>query len=255
MTIELQGVKVSGDRGVEVIRGVDMGITRKSLLLGPNGSGKTTLLRAICGVIDYHGHILVDGQEVRGLSNYTDLSCNLPEVYTLGLTVRELVWIYEELKGVDGKLVEGMLREVGFSDLSRKFYNLSAGQNVLVRTAITLASGARKVVVDEPFENVDYAKRRMVVNWLKEQGEEGLVVTHELDMLESFDSSPVYLIFDGRTFGPVGVEEFLESSVVDGEAPSAQLVLEVRGRKFSLVKGGGKRMRDLGNLDKLYLDV
>ncbi|WP_255446862.1 ATP-binding cassette domain-containing protein, partial [Sulfolobus sp. B1] len=38
-----------------------MQISSKSLLLGPNGSGKTTLLRAICGIIDYEGSVLVDG--------------------------------------------------------------------------------------------------------------------------------------------------------------------------------------------------
>ncbi|TRM73941.1 ABC transporter, partial [Sulfolobus sp. E5] len=49
---------------------------------------------------------------------------------------------------------------------------------------------------------------------------------------------------------------FLESSIINGEDPSALLVLEIKGRKFSLVKGKGEdKIRNLGNIDKLYLVV
>ncbi|TRM93269.1 ABC transporter, partial [Sulfolobus sp. B1] len=58
--IELKEVKVYREKSL-IIKEANMQISSKSLLLGPNGSGKTTLLRAICGIIDYEGSVLVDG--------------------------------------------------------------------------------------------------------------------------------------------------------------------------------------------------
>ncbi|TRM86587.1 ABC transporter, partial [Sulfolobus sp. C3] len=142
------------------------------------------------------------------------------------------------------------------SDLKKKVYNLSAGQSSLFYAILSLASDPKYVMIDEPFENVDYAKRKILINWFKEYGEAGLVVTHELDMLTIFNNYSTYLIFDGKVYGPIRVEDFLESSIINGEDPSALLVLEIKGRKFSLVKGKGEdKIRNLGNIDKLYLVV
>jgi len=49
----------------------------------------------------------------------------------------------------------------------KAIYKLSAGQSVLVRTLIALTTDSKMILIDEPFENVDVAKRRMIVNWLK----------------------------------------------------------------------------------------
>nr|KJR73269.1 MAG: ABC transporter [Thermoproteus sp. AZ2] len=258
MTVVLKDVRVFGRGGVEIIKGVSAEISGKALLVGPNGSGKTTLLRAVCGVVNYEGSITIDGREVRGLRNYLDLSCNLPETMTLGIRLMDKLRILEELKGVDVKLAIEMLREVDIreGDLSKRFHNLSAGQRVLFSTIMALASKPKYIFIDEPFENVDYAKRRIVIKWLREFGTAGLVVTHELDQLEQFGGYPLYLILSGKLFGPVGVEDFLDSSVVVGEDESAILTIDIEGKRYSLVKGvGAKKIRDLGEIDKLYLHV
>ncbi|BCU69743.1 ATP-binding cassette domain-containing protein [Stygiolobus caldivivus] len=238
----------------EIIRGVNAKIEEKVLLLGPNGSGKSTLLRAIAGVIGYKGHIFIDGQEVSKLRNYNILSTNLAEAYYLGLSVKDTVYLYEEIKGVDPELFTEMLNRIGLSNIvNKRWYHLSVGQKVIASDVLALASKPKILLLDEPFENVDLGKRRVVAGWIREYGREGIIVTHEVDIVRLFKDYKVYMIFEGRLFGPVSADDFLNASVIEGEDPSAVLTVEVGGRKFSFVKGDkGYRVENLISLDRIY---
>jgi len=250
--IDLVNVEVNY-RGIKAIKGVTMHVESKVLLLGPNGSGKTTLLRAVAGIVPYLGSIRVDGTEVRSLKGYSSLSTNLPEVFSVGLTLDDVLSIFSDIKGLDGRRAVEMLREVGIRDLRQKTYSLSTGQSALFRTIVALATDPKIVLLDEPFENVDVANRRKVLSWIKEYGKEGIVVTHELELASSFQELDSYLIFEGKVYGPVKVGELLSSVVTEGRDPEALLVVEVEGKEFSFVKGKeGKRMADIITLDRLY---
>ncbi|BDC17740.1 ATP-binding cassette domain-containing protein [Acidianus sp. HS-5] len=249
--IELNDVRVYYDRK-ETIKGVNAKVDgEKVLLLGPNGSGKTTLLSAIAGIIPYKGSIRIDGVEVRDVKNYNTVATNLPQAFSMGVTIDDIIEIYEEIKGLKID-VKAELEKLGIKT-NKRVYQLSAGQSVLVRTLIALATDPKVILVDEPFENVDVAKRRAVVNWLKEYGKEGIIVTHEVDIAKLFKNHKAYIIVEGKLFGPITVEDLLSSSVVVGEDPSALLTLEINGKKVSLVKGDkGYKMDAIGNLERLY---
>ena len=53
-----------------VLHGVSFKVEEGQIvsILGPNGAGKTTTLRAICGMVDTHGRIAFDGDDLRGRS-------------------------------------------------------------------------------------------------------------------------------------------------------------------------------------------
>jgi len=252
--IDLQNVSIYYGKD-RIIKDVNMSINTKVLLLGPNGSGKSTLLRAIAGIIPYKGHILVDGKEVFSLKNENILSTNLPEAYVLDLTINDVIYVYEEIKGIDKELVIGMLDKMGLrSILKKRIYELSTGQSVIFRDVLTLASGAKIILLDEPFENVDLGKRKLLAEWIKEYGKEGIIVTHEIDMVSYFKDLSTYLIFEGKIYGPIIAKDFLESSIIEGSATdNSLLTFEVAGRKFSLVRGNvGRRVENLTSLDRLY---
>lgn len=256
--IELANVSIRLGRGGGSfsLEGVNLRVDgEKVIILGPNGSGKTTLLRAISGLIPYSGSIKIDGMEVRSLRNFVGYSTNLPEAYQIGVTVEEVLYIYEELKDLDRGFFMDMLRALGLGEelLGRPFHALSAGQSVLVRTALALASRPKAFGLDEPFENVDAARRFVAARYIRQTGREGIVVTHEVDMLDAFKDFNAYFLLDGRLQGPVRVSDLLESSVVEGEREGALLVLSVMGRKVSLVKGEeGYRFSQLGSLNRIY---
>ncbi|BCU69632.1 ATP-binding cassette domain-containing protein [Stygiolobus caldivivus] len=236
----------------EVIRGISARVDgEKVLLMGPNGSGKTTLLSAIAGIVPYKGSIRVDGMEVRGVKNYNAVATNLPQAFSLGLTVEDVIEVYEEVKGCKAD-VRRELEKLGIK-LNKAVYQLSAGQGVLVRTLIALATDPKVVLIDEPFENVDVSKRKVVVSWLKEYGKEGVIVTHEVDIARLFSDYNCFLIFEGSLFGPIKAGDLLSSSIVFGEDPSALLTLTVNGKKISLIRGDkGYRVDSMSNLERLY---
>ncbi|MBB5254320.1 ATP-binding cassette domain-containing protein [Sulfurisphaera ohwakuensis] len=227
----------------------------KVIILGPNGSGKTTLIRAISGLLPYTGSILIDGNEVRKIRNYTGYSTNLQEAYEIGITVKDVVYLYEEFKGLDSELFLEIIKALNLSNeiLNKKLYVLSAGQSVLVRTTLALASRPKIFGLDEPFENVDAARRFVISRYIKEYGKEGILVTHELDMLSLYKDYKAYFLVGNKLQGPVSVSELLESSIVEGERRDALLTLEVMGKKISIVKGDtGMKFGALGSLNRLY---
>jgi ABC-2 type transport system ATP-binding protein len=256
--IELSNVKVSvGDRsaGAFTVHVDKMEVKGKAVLLGPNGSGKTTLLRAMAGLIPYEGSIRINSVEVNEAKGLLEVSSNLPEIYQIGYSVSGLLEILEDLKGVDRDEFMEIMRRLNLNVkeiLRRPVFALSAGQSALVRLALALSSRPKVMLIDEPFENVDPARRSVVISMLLEYGEEGIIVTHELDVLGAFKALNAYLMLEGRLYGPIGVGELLESGIVEGEAQGALLTVRVGERTYSIVKGGGVKFGELGSLNRLY---
>ena len=252
--IVLKDVSISVGGGAFKMSNVNMAVGGKAVVLGPNGSGKTTLLRAICGLIPYEGSIRVDGAEVRELRGYLPLSCNLPEIYRMARSVDGLVEIFQDLKGVDvGEFKRILARfNISYESVAKKpVHGLSAGQSTIIRLALALASRPKIVMVDEPFENVDPARRGVVTQLLLEYGEEGLVVTHELDALRAFKAMDAYLVIEGRVYGPIAVSKLLNSGLVEGEG-RGELTIHVGGRPYSIVEGAGVKFAEMGTLNRLY---
>jgi len=61
----VKNLVVSYDR-LLVIDGVDLWVERGEIVavLGPSGCGKTTLLKAILGLVDYTGEVLLNSERV-----------------------------------------------------------------------------------------------------------------------------------------------------------------------------------------------
>ncbi|BFH74207.1 hypothetical protein SJAV_21510 [Sulfurisphaera javensis] len=95
---------------------LNLSIKQHSIVIGPNGSGKTTLIKAVCGLIPYKGDILVDGQEIRKIKNYLNLSTNIPEVYTIGRKVKDIVDVYSEIKDLELDTFREILKELRIYD-------------------------------------------------------------------------------------------------------------------------------------------
>lgn len=252
--IELSNVNITVGGGAFRVRDVNMNIDGKAILLGPNGSGKTTLLRAICGLIPYEGSIRINGLEVDELRGYMPLSCNLPEIYQMAITLSGLLEIFEDLKGVDVNEFRNILSRfnISYDSIAKKpIFALSAGQSAIVRLALTLSSRPKVIIIDEPFENVDPARRSVISSLLLEYGEEGLIVTHELDTLMTFRDMDAYLMIEGRAYGPMKVGKLLNSGIVEGEVKGA-LTVRINGKPYSIVEGQGIRFLEMGSLNRLY---
>lgn len=97
----------------------------------------------------------------------------------------------------------------------------------------------------------------MVSSLLMEYGgEEGMIVTHELDMLRRFSGYDAYLVIEGVVYGPIQVERLLRASIIaGGESKDALIEVTVGGgARYSIVEGGGEGVKfsDMGSLNRLY---
>jgi putative ABC transport system ATP-binding protein len=161
----------SGTTEVAALRGVNLEVERGEFLAiaGPSGSGKSTLLNLIgCLDVATGGDVLIDGQEVSGMSRkqlalfrrhhlgFVFQSFNLIPVLTAYENVSfALSLITRDAKEVRTRSLE-ILQEVGLEDMTdRRPGELSGGQQQRVAIARALVKEPQIVLADEPTANVD----------------------------------------------------------------------------------------------------
>ena len=242
-----------------VIKGVSAKFTGKHLVLGPNGSGKTTLFRALTGLTPIaSGKILIDGIDLDSIYNRPGvLAINLGEVYSvLHLSAYDHLRLFMDLTGGDLDLALKMLEDLGLSvELlrKRKPWELSAGQQKAFSTTIALTSRAKHVLLDEPFEQLDPARKSRLVEYLREYDGIILLNTHETWLLSALGDWSTHLMFEGRIYGPLRAEELIKASLILGDVPDAVLKFEVSNKTYSLVRGElGEPISKLITLDRIY---
>jgi len=145
-------------------------------VIGPNGAGKTTALRALCGLVDYDGVILVDGRDTRTLSRralarLTALVPQIPETPP-GLTVAEYVLLgrtphlgYFAMESVgDRHAAERALDRLELRPLAaRTLTALSGGELQRVVLARALAQDAPILLLDEPTTALDLGRQQQAL--------------------------------------------------------------------------------------------
>lgn len=183
-------------------------------LLGPSGSGKTTLISIIGGLLSpTTGSVTVGSTDVTAMSRreltafraeqvgFVFQSANLVPF----LTAREnLLYVSSLVKGISKRQAQQradqLLEELGLADRAKNLpEQLSGGERQRVAIGRALMNDPDLVLVDEPTAALDTAMGRTVVQLLrreiKARGKTGIMVTHDLRMVEYTDR--VFEILDG----------------------------------------------------------
>ena len=182
----LQLKKVAaGYNGVDVIHDISFETNpgENLCLIGPNGCGKTTLLKAIGGLIDYSGSILVDHKEVKHykrnvlakkiafLSQISSVyfSFTVFETVMLGRYVQMPRGILQSYSKADVDVVNECIKNVGLEKVrNRQITALSGGQLQRVFLARTMAQDPDIILLDEPTNHLDLKHQVELVGYLKE---------------------------------------------------------------------------------------
>lgn len=258
--IEIKNLYVRYRRRQEpVIKDISVKFTNRHLILGPNGSGKTTLFRAIAGLTPItSGKILIDGLNLEEIYNQPGiLAINLSEVYSVfHLSAYDHLRLFMDLTSGDLDLALRMLEDLGLTMDSlkkRKPWELSAGQQKAFSTAIALSSRARHVLLDEPFEQLDPARKGKLIKYLRGYSGVLLLNTHETWLLSALKDWVTHLMFEGKIYGSLKAEELVKANLVIGDVPSAILKFSISGKTYSLVMEKlGEPISKLITLDRIY---
>lgn len=240
-----------------ILKGVSLDIKDKAVLLGPNGSGKTTLVKAILGLLKLKGGtIKIFGRKIEDVQGEIGLSTNYQPVYSLFLiNVRDLIDLYMYLKEGDADYAKALIQDFGLEDvLNKKLHQLSAGQRTLICNILAIASKPKLLVLDEPFESVDPARIRKIINLIQDYKGELLLITHQLPVLECFPDFSLYFIFEGRVYGRLKpLRKILDTYIHLKSVENPLFIIEVGGRKIYLSeRPGDYKLKYFVDLTRIY---
>jgi putative ABC transport system ATP-binding protein len=183
-------------------------------LLGPSGSGKTTLLSVIGGLLEpTNGTVTIGSTQLTGLSkrDQTRFRANRVGFVFQGfnlvpfLTARENMTVMASISDATRSEIEQradqLLGELGLAARSDNLpEQLSGGERQRVAIGRALVSDPDLILVDEPTASLDTELGKQVVQLLaseiKSRGKAGIMVTHDLRMVEYTDRT--VQILDGE---------------------------------------------------------
>lgn len=183
-----------------VIDDLSLGVEKGEVLclLGASGCGKTTTLRMVGGFLAPDtGRVLIDGQDVTGLSPEVRPTSTVFQSYALfpHLSVRENVAYGLRFAGVSRaearERTQRMIEAVGLSEHADSgVQEISGGQRQRVALARSLVLGPKVLLLDEPFSNLDanlrVRMREEVRQIQREFGVTTVFVTHDRAEAMSF---------------------------------------------------------------------
>lgn len=205
----LRGVEHQyGDR--HVLAGIDLQMDEFRVgAIGANGSGKSTFARLLNGlVLPTQGRVLVDGldtrRDVKGVRRRVGFVFQDPDAQIIYPTVEEDVAFGLRNQGlprdeVACRVAEELRRYGLYEYREHPAHLLSGGQKQMLAIVSVLVMRPRYIVLDEPTTLLDLRNKRRVADAIGALDQKVVVVTHDLDLLASFER--VLVFRDGRIVG------------------------------------------------------
>ena len=180
-----RGVLANDDLSLDVQAGEVFG------LLGPNGAGKTTLVSQVLGLLrPTSGEILLDGVDVARDPDVARRSCSYQPQGAApleGMTPVEAIELTGRLRGGDKATVrrrtDELLTALDLDAWRGRLVPLSGGVSRLVAFCMAAVQPVRLAILDEPTNDVDPLRRRLLwdqVRRLADGGTAVLLVTHNV---------------------------------------------------------------------------
>ena len=205
--LELKDLRKSFGK-TEIIRGIDLAVPagQRIAIIGPNGAGKSTLFNLISGrFAPTSGQVLLDGHEIQGKRPF--------EINRLGLSRSfQITNIFPKLS-VFENLRCGVLWSLGYKYTFLKFLanlddanaradelmamikldrkrdvlaiNLTYAEQRALEIGITIAGGAKVILLDEPTAGMSRSETGRFISLIKEVtvGKTLLTVEHDMGVV------------------------------------------------------------------------
>lgn len=175
-------------------------------VVGSNGSGKSTFARLLNGLVEpTRGTVSVDGldtvREGKQVRQKVGFCFTDPASQIVMPTVREDVAFGLRRKGLRGAaadpVVDAALERFGLTSLADSAaHTLSGGEKQLLALCSVLVTEPDILVLDEPTTLLDLRNAKRIGEAVEALPQQVLLVTHQLELLASFDR--VVVFDDGR---------------------------------------------------------
>ena len=160
--------------------------------LGPNGAGKSTLIKQMVGhIAPTSGEIRFQGRNVLNHANKVaqKVAYYAQEPHALNsLKVWEVLYFTGRLRGLRRKdamdHTEKLLEQFQITEIRNKLMkNISGGQKRIIGIGTALMGDSPVLIFDEPTNELDPKKRRLVWDLIRERNRMGatiILVTHHI---------------------------------------------------------------------------
>lgn len=181
-----------------VLDRVDLALTEQRIgIVGANGSGKSTLARMINGlVVPTTGSVRIDGLDTakkgRDVRKRVGFVFTDPNHQIVMPTVTEDIEFSLRRSGLGkaerARKVKSVLERFGLSShADHPTHQLSGGQKQLLALAAIMVTEPKVLVADEPTTLLDLRNSHLISSVFASLEQQLIVVTHQLDLLMSFN--------------------------------------------------------------------
>lgn len=202
----LRAEQLVAGRGAFRVGPFDLALVPGSItaVIGPNGAGKSTLLQTLAGLLPPVSGTLSLPDDVAFLPPPGSVTLPLAADYVVVMGRAARRGFSPVFGPQDWAVAHQALARVGAADLaSRRFDQLSSGQQGRVMLARTIAQDARLCLLDEPTAMLDprgVAEVAETLRLLADDGHALIIATHDLDLARRADL--VVSIGDAIASGP-----------------------------------------------------
>jgi ABC-2 type transport system ATP-binding protein len=228
-------------KGRQVLNSVDLEIPRGSIhaLLGANGSGKSTLIYLLSGLLKAdEGTCCIDGEVITPnryqYRNKVGYVFEKP-LYIEKFSAREYLQFVADLYGLPKKVYQSRVEELlAFMNLPtdnrRYIESYSKGMKNKVSLAAALIHHPQYLILDEPFDGIDFASVQKISKLLRNLAAKGvtiLLTSHQYDILAAV-SDHFALLKEGSVlfYLPLPALETLAARDFPGEKNPVKAYLE-----------------------------
>ncbi len=149
--------------------------------IGRNGSGKSLLLKLICGfIVPTAGQIIYDDKILNKdivVPPSTRCLIERPQFIPTLSGYKNLELIANIKKIITKEEIERALKNVGlYEEKDKKYYKYSLGMKQKLGIAQVLMENPKIIILDEPFNGIDYESVNKIKKLLLEEKEKGKII-------------------------------------------------------------------------------